>query len=149
MKLAIILLLVGGAVCSVGVLLAYPGAPATSTMILVNSTEAKWQHDAGDPAGSESIVLREDAQTGATELFARYPAGHIFPPHWHTANERIVLIEGRLSIQDGKDLKSLDAGGFAYLPAKEPQKMACVSTTRCSFYVYWDGKLDFHKAAAE
>jgi hypothetical protein len=33
------------------------------------------------------------------------------------------------------------------LPAREVQKLACVSKTRCTFYVYWDGKLDFHAAA--
>ena len=118
---------------------------APNAMMIVNSSEAKWQHDASDPAGSESIVLRNDEATGATELFARYPAGHIFSPHWHSANERIVLIEGRMSILDGKDTKTLEPGGFAYLPAKILQRMSCVSTTRCSFYVYWDGKLDFHK----
>ena len=33
----------------------------------------------------------------------------------------------------------------AALPAKEVQRMACVSTTRCTFYIHWDGKLDNHK----
>jgi hypothetical protein len=59
--------------------------------ILMNPAEANWE-----PAksGSESVTLREDSKTGAVELFARYPAGHVFPPHWHSANERLVLIEG-------------------------------------------------------
>jgi glyoxylate utilization-related uncharacterized protein len=121
-------------------------AAPPDSMLLVNSSSAKWEHDAGDPAGSESITLREDPTSGATELFARYPAGHVFAPHWHSANERVVLLEGRMSIQDGEKKKMLEAGGYAYLPAKVPQKMACVSSTACSFYVYWDGKLDFHKA---
>jgi quercetin dioxygenase-like cupin family protein len=118
-------------------------------MMVLNSGEMKWQHDASDPAGSESVVLREDAEPGALELFVRYPAGHVFPPHWHSANERIILLEGRMSIQVGETQKSLEPGGFAYLPAKEVQRMACVSSTRCAFYVYWDSKLDFHKVSGE
>jgi quercetin dioxygenase-like cupin family protein len=114
-------------------------------MVIMNAVETKWQHDAGDPAGSQTIVLREDPRTQSVELLARYPAGHVFPPHWHSANERILLLEGRLSIQNENTAEYLDPGGFAYLPATQPQKMACVSRTRCSFYVYWDGKLDFHK----
>jgi len=40
------------------------------------------------------------------------------------------------------------SGGFAFLPAREVQRLSCVSKTRCTFYAYWDGKLDFHAASA-
>jgi len=110
--------------------------------VAANLATAKWGHDAGDPPGSESVTLRQDAQTGAIELLVRYPAGYVFAPHWHSANERIVLLEGRMSLGDEK---FLDPGGYAFLPAKEVQHLACVSKTRCTFYVYWDSKLDFHR----
>ena len=75
----------------------------------------------------------------------RYPAGHSFAAHWHSVNERIVLLEGRLSLRQGQGAESfLEPGGYAFLPAKEVQHTRCVSTTRCAFYVYWDGKVDFH-----
>lgn len=126
---------------------AQPGGQSPEKGALIaNPADMKWQHDAGDPSGSESIVLRGDPSSDGFELFARYPAGHVFAPHWHSANERIILISGKMSIQAGSATKFLEAGGFAYLPAKEVQKMACVSSTQCTFYVYWDGKLDFHSA---
>jgi anti-sigma factor ChrR (cupin superfamily) len=126
--------------------LATPRPPELAEkQIIVNPAENKWQHDPGDPPGSQSILLREDAKTSGIELLARYPAGHVFPPHWHSANERIVLVDGRLSIKNGSSVEYLERGGFAYLPAKEVQRMECVSQTPCSFYVYWDRKLDFHK----
>jgi len=78
-------------------------------------------------------------------LLVRYPAGHVFAPHWHTANERIVLLEGRMSLRQTDGERFLDPGGFAFLPAREPQRLSCVSKTRCTFYVYWDGKLDNHR----
>jgi anti-sigma factor ChrR (cupin superfamily) len=111
----------------------------SSGVVVVNPGAAKWQVEGG---GSESVVLREDAQTGALELFARYPAGHVFAPHWHSVNERMVLVEGRMSVNN----TTLEPGGFAYLPAKQVQTMSCVSTSRCAFYVSWDGHLDYHKA---
>ena len=75
----------------------------------------------------------------------RYPAGHVFRPHWHSTNERVVLLEGRLSLRQGDGPETfLETGGYAFLPAKEVQHTKCVSTTRCTFYVHWDGKLDFH-----
>jgi hypothetical protein len=55
----------------------------------------------------------------------------VFRAHWHTANERIVRLEGRLAVRHG-----------------DTESMSCVSKTRCTFYVYWDSKLDFHAASA-
>jgi quercetin dioxygenase-like cupin family protein len=121
-----------------------PGQPPPSAPLLTNLATAKWTHDPGDPPGSESVMLREDSKTGGMELLVRYPAGHVFAPHWHSANERMILLEGRMSLKHGGRETFLDPGGYAYLPAKEVQRLSCVSKTRCTFYVYWDGKLDFH-----
>ena len=109
--------------------------------IIVNPGETKWEASKGK---SESTTLREDPKTGAVELFARYPAGHVFAPHWHDSNERIVLIEGRILMEEKDSKKFLESGGYAYLPARKVQRMTCVSDTRCSFYVHWDGPLDNH-----
>jgi quercetin dioxygenase-like cupin family protein len=111
--------------------------------IFINAGDTKWEPA---KAGSESITLREDSKTEATELLARYPAGHVFPPHWHDANERIVLIEGQLAMDEDGGKKVLEPGGYAYLPARQVQRMSCVSSTRCSFYVSWDGSPKSHAA---
>jgi quercetin dioxygenase-like cupin family protein len=125
-----------------GILLSQQDA---SHALIVNPQAANWTSEKG---GSESFLLRQDAGTGALELFARYPGGHVFAPHWHDANERVILIEGRLALQhDGKP-SYVEPGGFAYLPAKEVQRMSCVSQSRCSFYVYWDGNSKPHSASA-
>jgi quercetin dioxygenase-like cupin family protein len=115
---------------------------------LVNAKEAKWEHSPKDAPGTESVVLREDGATGGLELLVRYPAGHVFPPHWHAANERIILLEGRLSVRDGETERFLDRGGFAYLPAREVQRLSCVSAGGCMFYVGWDGAARSHAADA-
>jgi len=115
----------------------------TVNRILANPGSVKWKASSD---GSESATLREDPKTGALELFARYPAGHVFPPHWHTANERIVVLEGRLSIEDSDAQRLIEPGGYAYLPSTQLQRMACTWQTRCSFYVFWDAALDFHPA---
>jgi hypothetical protein len=120
--------------------------PSSSSAVIANLATAKWTHDAGDPPGSENVLLREDPKTGGMELMVRYPGGHVFRPHWHSANERIILIEGRLSLKQPEGEKFLEPGGYAFLPAKEVQRLACVSQTRCTFYVYWDSKLDFNPA---
>ena len=64
------------------------------------------------------------------------------------ANERILLIEGRMQIEQGGKQKFLEPGGFAFLPSREVQKMSCVSKTRCVLYMFWDGHYDMHKVVA-
>jgi quercetin dioxygenase-like cupin family protein len=113
---------------------------------VVNPESAKWTQENRDPAGAESVVLHEDPQSGALELFARYPGGHVFAPHWHDSNERIVLVEGRLLLRDDDGEEFLEPGGYAFLPAGKVQRMSCVSKSRCGFYVYWDGSPRSHAA---
>jgi anti-sigma factor ChrR (cupin superfamily) len=51
--------------------------------------------------GADSALLREDPQTGGLKVFVHYPAGHVFAPHWHSANERIIVLEGAISTRVG------------------------------------------------
>ncbi|MBI2680238.1 MAG: DUF4437 domain-containing protein [Candidatus Solibacter usitatus] len=107
--------------------------------IVTNLDTANWVHEKG---GSESVVLREDPATGGLELLARYPAGHVIAPHWHESNERLIVLEGQLTI--GSTI--LKEGAYAYLPAREVQRISCTSKTRCTFYLSWDGKPNSHPA---
>jgi quercetin dioxygenase-like cupin family protein len=112
----------------------------TPKAVVVNSREAKWQHDSDDPPGGESLVLRMDRQTGGMEFFARYPAGFAFKPHSHKANERYLLFEGRVVVETGGEKTTIDPGGFAYFPAGTVHSISCTSTTPCMWYLGWDGK---------
>lgn len=150
MRATAALILMTASAISIGGSLRGPRADAGSSgTVISNLSSAKWEAEGGRSGGAESSTLREDPATGGVEIFARYPAGTVFPPHWHSANERMVLVEGRISIQDGATQKFLEPGGYAFMPAKQVQNISCVSDTRCTFYVCWDGKLDFHKAAGD
>jgi glyoxylate utilization-related uncharacterized protein len=121
-----------------------PG-PSTGRGTMINQADPGWHKSSVDPT-SENMALHEDPVSGALDVFARYPAGFVFPPHWHMANERLLLVEGKLQIDLGGKIKALDPGGFAFLPAREVQRISCVSKTRCVVYMSWDGKYDNHKA---
>jgi len=126
--------------------LAISAAQTGSNAILSNLATAKWTHDKGDPPGSESVFLRDDPQTHGMELVVRFPAGHVIAPHWHDSNERIIVLEGQLTLRRESGDSLLDTGGFAFLPAREVQRLSCSSKTRCTFYLAWDGKPNSHKA---
>ena len=132
-----------------GLASAQEGLLAKGSAVMTNLSDANWKHDADDLPGSESALLRQDDRTGAMELLARYPGKSAIPSHWHTSNERIIVLEGRMAIAAGDYVRHLDVGGYAFLPAKVIQKISCESSTRCTFYVYWDAKLDFHAVPAK
>lgn len=119
--------------------LAISAGQSGSGAILTNLGTAKWVHEKGDPPGAESVMLREDAQTRGMELLVRLPAGHVIAPHSHESNERIIVLEGRLTLRQETGETPLDPGGFAFLPAREVQRLSCTSKTRCTFYLSWDG----------
>ena len=125
-----------------GVLPAQTGPGA----VMINLDTAQWTHDKGDPPGSESVMVRADPKTGGLELLVRFPAGHVIAPHWHDSNERIIVLEGQLTLRQESGERALNPGGFALLPAREVQRLSCTAKSRCTFYIAWDGKPATHPA---
>lgn len=128
------------------ILLTFTALAFTQQMpLIVNLPDSAWLRSTSPEGTGDIVFLPANAKTGGIELLARYEPGHVFKPHWHDSNERLILFEGRLSL--GKGI-FLEPGGFAFLPAREVQHMECVSTTRCTFYVSWDGNSKSHLAPA-
>jgi len=121
-------------------------AGQTAGPILTNLETAKWVHEKNDPPGMEAVVLHEDSQTGGMEMLVRFPAGHVIKPHYHESNERIIVLEGQITLKQDSGETALNSGGFAFLPAREVQRLSCSSTTRCTVYLAWDGKPNSHAA---
>jgi quercetin dioxygenase-like cupin family protein len=119
---------------------------SASKAIVVNLDTANWTHEKGAAEDSEGVMLRTDKTTGGMDLLVRFPAGHVIPPHFHDSNEHIVVVEGQLTLRQDEGDALLNAGGYAFLPAHEVQRLSCTSTTRCTFYLSWDGKSDSHPA---
>jgi quercetin dioxygenase-like cupin family protein len=121
-------------------------AQTPSKAVIVNLAAANWTREKGAPPETEGVMIRADSATGATDLLARYPAGHVIKPHFHDSNEHIFVAEGQLTLTQDSGKTVIDVGGFAFLPAHEVQRIACTSSTRCSFYLSWDGNPKSHPA---
>jgi quercetin dioxygenase-like cupin family protein len=111
-------------------------AQSGSKAVVINFETANWTEEKG---GAASVLIRTDPATGGMDLLARYPAGHVIAPHSHDSNERLFVAEGQLTLAQPAGDAHIDAGGFAFLPAHEVQRLSCTSKTRCSFYLSWDG----------
>lgn len=126
--------------------LAIAAGQSASRAVVTNLDSANWTREDGKGDGSEGVLLDADPATGGIDLLIRFPAGHVIAPHFHDSNERIVVAEGELTLRGDSGNKLIHPGGFAFLPAREVQRLSCSSKTRCTFYLFWDGKPDSHPA---
>jgi quercetin dioxygenase-like cupin family protein len=125
---------------------AMAGGQTNKEAVSVNLDTANWTHEKGSADGSEGMMVHSDEATGGIDLLVRFPAGHVIPPHFHDSNERIFVAEGELTLRKDSSDTVLKTGGFAFLPARQIQRISCGSKTRCTFYLSWDGKPESHPA---
>lgn len=97
----------------------------------------------GLPAGAKvAIVSGDPSQPGPFVMRAMVPAGFTVPPHWHPTAEHLTVIAGTVAIgmgdqADPASMTTLDAGGFAVLPAD--MRHTFVSRTASTFQVHGTG----------
>lgn len=100
------------------------GASQGAGPMFVKYEDAKFQKivpELGDE-GPEIAMLRVDPKTGATQLLIRTVAPMRVPEHWHSANETHTVIKGVQVYECGGMRQELTAGGFNYIPAKDPHR---------------------------
>ena len=136
-----------GALVLLGAVGAWLWGQTPSKAVIVNPGEAKWTREKNAPADTESIMIRQDAATGGMEIMVRFPAGHVFKPHWHESNERVMVTEGQLAVKLGDRESHVEVGGYAFLPPREMQYLTCTQKSRCTMYLAWDGNPATHSEA--
>jgi len=94
------------------------GKPAMAGMMTVNAADLKWVPAEALPPGVMMAVIREDPVTKAVDFLAKVEKDLRVPPHWHTPNERVSIIEGALTTETEGKRHTLTKGGFMYLPGK-------------------------------
>ena len=92
----------------------------------------------------EITIVHVNPATQATELLIRTPKNFHVPRHWHTANETIIVIRGTFIMEhDGSGNRvELDAGSFAYMPAKMIHQAWTKPDEDALYFIAVDGKWD-------
>ena len=116
---------------------------ASPAGVAVNTSEMTLAGFPGMPTCSTGAVLSGNPQTGGSFIYAKLAAGCVFPWHWHTPTETLMIVSGEAHAQmkDGKPAV-LKAGAFAVMPARHVHKFGC--PTGCSLYVHSDTAFDMH-----
>jgi quercetin dioxygenase-like cupin family protein len=102
----------------------------------------------GMPTCVVGAVVDGDPAKGPSVVAVRAAAGCAIPWHWHTANERLMMVAGTAHVQmkDGKSM-ALTPGGFSLMPSKHVHRFSC--DTRCMLYVHSDTPFDLHYVDAQ
>jgi quercetin dioxygenase-like cupin family protein len=83
-------------------------------------------------------LLHRDPKTGAPHYLIRYPAGLESKPHRHTHAHTIVVLEGRMEVNE----QIVGPGAYCHFPAGAVMHHAPATGESCLFVVIFDGPLD-------
>ncbi|MDF0599660.1 cupin domain-containing protein [Psychromarinibacter sp. C21-152] len=95
------------------------------------------------PEGCGIAVLHGNPAEPNADIFYRVPGGAEIPRHWHTSPERMVLVEGEMSVTyDGQDPVTLAPGTYGYGPARKPHSADCLSDGPCTLFIAFVAPID-------
>ena len=83
-------------------------------------------------------LLHQDPASGAEHYLIRYPARLKARWHRHSAAHTIVLLEGRLAVND----QEIGPGSYCHFPAGQPMFHAPAGDGPCLFVIIFDGPFD-------
>ena len=139
-----IALFVLASIGSSGQALAQNKPTPTASPIFIDTQSAQWQACEGLP-GCKFVPLRGNAKREASEAMFQLGAGVIFPKHWHTSAEHVVVLQGRLSMNlENGERYSVGPGAFLYNPGGMIHWGDCAPGAACVYYVYDDQPYDVH-----
>lgn len=95
------------------------------------------------PGACEMAVLQGDPSNPNADVLLRVGAGYVLPRHKHTSAERMVLLEGEMRVKyDGSEAATLTPSTYAYGPAGLPHEAVCISASRCTLFIAFEGSVD-------
>jgi quercetin dioxygenase-like cupin family protein len=84
-----------------------------------------------------------DLKTGPTTAIMKAAPKCVVPPHYHTAEEQLIIVKGNVSTgMQGMPDTVLGPGGFAMMPSKAPHWFTCTAKEECLMFVTFDRAYD-------
>ncbi len=85
------------------------------------------------PPGCETAVVRSEAgPKGNTDIYFRVPPNYTIPKHWHSSEERITVLTGKMKLlSEGEAESIVTKGAYLYGPPKHPHGGYCFPGEVC------------------
>lgn len=102
------------------------------------------------PEGCRIGLLHGDPSEPDADIFYQVPGGAEIARHWHNSPERMVLVEGEMSVTyDGQEAVVLSPGTYGHGPARKPHSANCLSEGPCTLFIAFVEPLDAMEGAPE
>ena len=89
------------------------------------------------------VVENGDPATGPSTFILKATPGCVVAPHYHTAEEQLIVVRGDvLTGMHGMKETLLEPGGFAMMPGKQTHWFTCMSKEGCLMFVTFDRTYD-------
>jgi quercetin dioxygenase-like cupin family protein len=84
-----------------------------------------------------------DLKTGPSTAIMKASPGCVVAPHYHTAEEQLIIVRGDVSTgMEGMKESVLGPGGFAMMPSKRVHWFTCTKKEECLMFVTFDRAYD-------
>jgi quercetin dioxygenase-like cupin family protein len=84
-----------------------------------------------------------DMKTGPSTAIMKAKPNCVVPPHYHSAEEQLIIVKGNVSTgMEGMQDSVLGPGGFAMMPSKQPHWFTCTAKEECLMFVTFDHPYD-------
>jgi quercetin dioxygenase-like cupin family protein len=99
---------------------------------------------AGDgPDCLQFFLENGDMKTGPSTAIMKATPGCVVKPHYHTAEEQLIIVKGNVSTgMEGMHDTVLRPGGFAMMPSKAVHWFTCTQQEECLMFVTFNRAYD-------
>jgi quercetin dioxygenase-like cupin family protein len=127
--------------CRVGLMLVAVGLVHAQGVVR-SVSQVKFEQD-DDVKCLASAVETGDPAKGPSTIILKAPENCVIPWHYHTAEEQLIVIQGKVPTEmEGMPKQVLGAGGFAMMPGKAKHRFCCQSKSGCILFVAFDKAYD-------
>jgi quercetin dioxygenase-like cupin family protein len=125
-----------------GVSLAAGSANVAMSHLITPLEKARFAQD-DDVKCLMTALENGNPDTGPSTFLLKAPAGCQVAPHYHTAEEQLIVVRGTvLTEMKGMQSVELTAGGVAVMPAKAVHWFSCTGKDACLMVVTFNQKYD-------
>src|SRR5215475_259773 len=117
-------------------------AQAPKTGITRALAEVKFPAGEG-PDCLQFFLENGDMKAGPSTAIMKAAPGCVIAPHYHTAEEQLIIVEGDVATgMEGMKDTVLGPGGFAMMPSKAVHWFSCTKKAECLMFVTFDRAYD-------
>jgi quercetin dioxygenase-like cupin family protein len=124
-------------------------SPAPLPMAYKAAAETTFANHPGLPTCATIAVQDGDPGTGPSTIMIKAKAGCVIPWHWHTPNERLIIISGsgKGEMKDMESALALKPGDYVVMPAKGIHQFTAL--TDVALFDISDAAFDIHYVDAD